>query len=80
MFVFGSHSKKRPDNLVFGRIYDQQVLDMVEFGVEQFTGLDGFNNEKVAAEIKPCVMFSGTEFEKDEEMKRVKSVLIDFFR
>lgn len=34
MFLFGSNSKKRPNNLVFGRLYEYEVLDMVELGIE----------------------------------------------
>ena len=33
LFMFGSHSKKRPNNLVIGRTYEHKVLDMVELGV-----------------------------------------------
>lgn len=33
LFAFGSHNKKRPDNLVIGRTYDYQILDMCEFAV-----------------------------------------------
>merc|ERR1711981_874066 len=32
-FVFGSHSKKRPHNMIFGRFFNHQLLGMVEVGV-----------------------------------------------
>ena len=37
LFAFGSHNKKRPDNLVIGRMFDHQLLDMVEFGVANYS-------------------------------------------
>ena len=37
LFAFGSHNKKRPDNLVIGRMFDHQLLDMVEFGVSNYS-------------------------------------------
>ena len=36
MFMFGNHNKKRPDNLILGRLYDYHLLDMFEFGLENF--------------------------------------------
>ncbi|WP_411024078.1 hypothetical protein, partial [Salmonella sp. s58079] len=39
LFLFGSHNKKRPNNLVFGRMFDFHVLDMFELGIEKFTSL-----------------------------------------
>jgi len=33
LFAVGSHQKKRPNNLVFGRTFDGHILDMFEFGV-----------------------------------------------
>lgn len=32
--ILGAHSKKRPNDLVFTRMFNHQVLDMLEVGVE----------------------------------------------
>ena len=34
LFCVGTNSKKRPNNLVFVRMFDYQVLDMIELGIE----------------------------------------------
>ena len=68
------------DNLILGRMYDYHLLDMIELGVTGFKAINEFKNEKVAAEIKPCLTFSGEAFEKTDEMRRLKSLLVDFFR
>lgn len=35
LFAVGMHSKKRPNNLVLARTFDNEVMDMMELGVEQ---------------------------------------------
>lgn len=39
LFVLGQSTKKRPDNLVFVRMYDSRVFDMCEMGVESCVGM-----------------------------------------
>jgi len=82
MFTFGSHSKKRPNNIVIGRLYDFHLLDMIEFGIENFESINSFKNSKVTSGAKPCLLFSGEEFADttNAEMQRIKSLFIDFFR
>jgi len=53
---------------------------MAELWIQKFQGLNEFDNEKVPVGSKPSLLFSGPIFESDSEMKRLKSLLIDFFR
>lgn len=80
---FGSHSKKRPNNLVLGRMYDHHVYDLVEVGVENFKPLESFVYDKKTAPkagSKPFFVFIGEGFESVEELKHLKEVLLDLFR
>ena len=79
LFMFGSHSKKRPDNIIMGRVYDSQILDMIELGVKQFQGLKDFKNDKVGIMNKPCLVFNGDKWKMSEELRRIKSLLVDMF-
>lgn len=82
LFMFGNHNKKRPNNLIIGRMYDYHMLDMAELGVESFTPLQDFKTAKVASGSKPCLMFAGESFADpaNKEFQRLKNLLIDFFR
>ncbi len=42
LFVVDSHSKKRPHNLIFGRIFDHRLYDLLELGVEKFRSIKSF--------------------------------------
>ncbi|XP_032877892.1 ribosome production factor 2 homolog [Amblyraja radiata] len=80
LFMFGSHNKKRPHNLIIGRMFDYHILDMIELGIEKFHGLSDFKNSKSAEGSKPMLVFAGDLFELDNNHKRLKNLLIDFFR
>lgn len=80
LFMFGSHNKKRPNNLVLGRMYDYHVLDMYELGMENFKSLNDFKIPKIPTGTKPMLLFSGEMFNTDVEYQRLKNLLIDFFR
>ncbi len=47
-FAFGSHSKKRPDNLMLGHMIDGHLLDMCKLGVNNFKAPSDFKNERLA--------------------------------
>ncbi|KAG7578416.1 Brix domain [Arabidopsis thaliana x Arabidopsis arenosa] len=83
IFVYGSHTKKRPDNLVLGRMYDHQVYDLIEVGIENFKSLLAFSYDKKFAPhegSKPFICFTGEGFENVPELKHLKEVLTDLFR
>lgn len=80
LFMFGSHSKKRPHNVIIGRMFDFQLLDMIELGISNYQSLQSVKSSKVAMGTKPCLLFSGPEFESEEDLRRLKSLFIDFFQ
>lgn len=79
LFAFGSHTKKRPNNLILGRTYNYQVLDMVEFGIENYHPLDEFKTSKVSLNSKPVILVSGQAFTEREEYKRIQNLFVDIF-
>ena len=81
LFAVGSHQKKRPDNLVLGRLFDNHVLDMFEFGVANYRSASEFPAaEHIVPELKPILIFQGEQFETSDRHKRLKSLLIDLFK
>lgn len=42
LFVVGQSTKKRPDGMVFVRMYDNRVLDMCELGLENWVSMNEF--------------------------------------
>jgi ribosome production factor 2 len=42
LFVVGNHSKKRPNNLTFARMFDHKLLDMIEVGVTNYMSCSQF--------------------------------------
>lgn len=81
LFVYGSHSKKRPNNLILGRMYDHHIYDLVEVGVENFRTSFSYD-KKLAPKMgsKPLFAFIGEAFESSEELKHLKEILLDLFR
>ncbi|TGZ53486.1 ribosome production factor 2 homolog [Temnothorax longispinosus] len=79
LFMMALHNKKRPHNLVMGRMYEHTLLDMIEFGVENYQGLKDFKVEKITSGIKPLLIFNGELFESNHEYVRIKNLLVDMF-
>lgn len=79
-FALASHNKKRPDNLVFGRIFDDQMLDAIEIGVTNYKGLNFFQGApKKRVGSKPMFLFVGDKWSTGEH-KRLQNLVLDWFR
>lgn len=57
LFALGSHQKKRPHNLVLGRLYDFRLYDAVEFGVRQYRSVQSFGGGAAQAQLGNKVSF-----------------------
>ncbi|EOD30893.1 hypothetical protein EMIHUDRAFT_468272 [Emiliania huxleyi CCMP1516] len=82
LFGFGTHSKKRPHNLVLGRCFDHRILDMYEFGVEASAAMAGFARGAgggASGEAKPLLQFNGDGWENVVELKELRAFLLDWF-
>ncbi|GAN09553.1 brix-domain-containing protein [Mucor ambiguus] len=77
--VIGTHSKKRPHNLTFVRMYNHQMLDMYEFGIENPKSMGSIPGPKCSLGLKPLMIFNGERFESDEKCKYIKNYFLDFF-
>lgn len=81
LFVLGNHTKKRPDNVVMGRLYDFKLYDMMEFGVENYKGVGSFKASTIPQlGNKPAFVFVGQEFTTHKALIQAKSLFLDFFR
>ena len=60
LFVVDSHSKKRPHNLIMGRMFNHQLYDLLELGVENFKSIKNFGTAgtSVQAGNKACLLLS----------------------
>ncbi|XP_050535303.1 ribosome production factor 2 homolog [Daktulosphaira vitifoliae] len=81
LFFFSSHNKKRPNNIVLGRTYDQHVLDMFELGIESYKSCTEFKGlSEITAGVKPVLVFLGDQFDSDQQLKRLRNLLVDMFQ
>ncbi|KAG5443277.1 Ribosome production factor 2 [Clonorchis sinensis] len=78
LFVVGLHSKKRPHNIVIGRLHDGELLDMYELGIKMYGGIP--QNSPGISGAKPLLIFSGECFEEERKHVMLKSMLADLFK
>lgn len=83
LFAMASHSKKRPNNLVIGRMFDHALLDMMEFTVLSHRSLEEFPGEKCHLGSKPLMVFLGEQFhlngQGEDAYSKLANLFVDFF-
>ena len=79
LFMLGTSNKKRPNNVVMGRMFDFHVLDMIEYSIFNFRSASEFAKPSPGVGMRPCFVFCGDEFESNPEMKRFGNMMLDFF-
>jgi ribosome production factor 2 len=79
LFAFGLHSKKRPNSLIIGRLFDGHILDMMEWLIMDFKSMDDFKGSKRSIGSKPLFLFNGDAFEHVDDFMKLKNFILDFF-
>ncbi|KAG9019161.1 rRNA-binding ribosome biosynthesis protein rpf2 [Tulasnella sp. 427] len=79
LFVCSQNTKKRPNDLVFARMFDHKVLDMIELGVEGYIPMVDFKTPKPQPGIRPVIHFGSELFDTHPRYMQVKSMFLDFF-
>jgi len=81
LFMYGSHSKKRPHNLVIGRMFEHHLLDMLEVGITNYRSTMSLAGDKLPLlGSKPCFCVIGPEFNTDSIYEMAANLIVDFFR
>lgn len=78
LFFFASNSKKRPNRLVLGRVFDRKMLELIEFEVKELAG--GFSAlNGISSSQRVTFVAVGDVFENDDRMRRVRNIFHDVF-
>jgi len=81
LFVYGSHSKKRPHNITIGRLFNYHMLDLLELGIFDYKPIEDFNAKSLPMlGSKPCFTVIGAQFQTEEKYTLAANLIVDFFR
>jgi len=81
LFAYGSHSKKRPHNLILGRLFDHHMLDMLELGITNYKAMSQYKPTQLPMlGSKPCFAIIGPQFQHDEKYSTAANLIVDIFR
>jgi ribosome production factor 2 len=79
LLVFGSHSKKKPHNLVITRTFDYQMLDMIELGITDLRTMEEISGKGVQQGMRPLIIFNGDQWEAKQEYETMRSIFLDLY-
>ncbi|ORX55607.1 ribosome production factor 2 [Hesseltinella vesiculosa] len=79
LIVVGSHQKKRPHNLTFVRMFNHQVMEMIELGIDYSQVMSQVPGAKAAVGMKPVLVFNGELFDSNTTCQNIKNYFLDFF-
>jgi ribosome production factor 2 len=81
LFVYGTHSKKRPHNITIGRLFNYHILDLLELGIIDYKPMQEFNAKSLPMlGSKPCFTVIGAQFQSEEKYTLAANLIVDFFR
>jgi ribosome production factor 2 len=82
LFGVATHNKKRPNNLILGRTFDHQILDMAELGVTYYKSLNDYGGTipKKRVGSKPLLLFVGDIWRQESDYEQLQNLLTDFYR
>jgi len=87
VIVFGTHSKKRPNNITIMRTYDGKLLDMLELLIlAQPEQSQKDQALQIGVAMKPLILFSGSQWDdvsassQAAQYRTIKSIMLDLFQ
>ncbi|SCV66966.1 BQ2448_5612 [Microbotryum intermedium] len=85
LFLVGTHTKKRPHGLIWVRCFANEVMEMLEVGIEEVMPMSAFKGIKSPPGSTPLFHFASTSahanlWESHPTFTQYKSLMLDFFR
>lgn len=77
LFTFFTHNKKRPYDIIFGRLFNGEVMDMFEFGIINQIEHSKIPSPHIDAGVVPALIFQGELW--DTELAPLRSYFMDYF-
>jgi len=73
LYMLISHQKKRPNAVIFTRLFDFNTLDSYEFLISPLDNANNLLNINLSPLMKPVLIFEGSEFNNDSVFKGIRN-------